>query len=100
MRVLYEQLTLRFHPQTQDTVTLNLSFIIELNYNSSFYIEKLLPGCCFFIAIECLLKHCHDLAAVDVSGCSSITNVSLELLTRYCSLGDRPFLICTLGGNN
>lgn len=64
-------------------------------------LEKLEARACTALtdkSIECLLKHCHDLAAVDVSGCSSITNVSLELLTRYCSLEDRPFLICTLGG--
>ena len=51
-----------------------------------------------FTAIESLLKHCRNLTVLDVSGCSGITNCSLELFTLYYGRGDRPFLTCTLGG--
>ncbi|KAK2574109.1 putative RNA-binding protein EEED8.10 [Acropora cervicornis] len=50
------------------------------------------------MSIESLLKHCRNLTVLDVSGCSGITNCSLELFTLYYGRGDRPFLTCTLGG--
>ena len=53
-----------------------------------------------FTAVESLLKHCRDLTVLDASGCSGITNTSLELFALYCTSEDRPSLTCILGGRN
>lgn len=73
--------------------------LVPLSANGS--LEKVVARACTGLtdkSIESLLKNCRDLTVLDVSGCPSITNSSLELFTLYCISEDRPFLTCTLGG--
>lgn len=73
--------------------------VTQLAANGS--LERVVARACIGLAdktIEVLLKHCPDLKSLDVSGCTGITNTSLELFSLYCVSEDRPSLICTVGG--
>jgi len=73
--------------------------VVQLSGNGT--LERVVARACPRLtdkSIESLLKHCRDLTLLDLSGCTGITNTSLELFTLYCTLEDRPVLTCTLGG--